>query len=268
MAARSVVSVPKVCSWLIDFGVVPLADLAVEPGPRVQALRLARQRQAPLAEPLAQEPLVQTGEVADLADARREQVPLGDLADTRDPAHVERRQEPRLLTRQHPENTVRLGLIGADLGHHPRRGDADRAVQSGLAFHRRVQRVGRIEGLAVQAFGAGEVEVRLVDRRHLDARRERFEHTEDLVRVIAIARRVAVEKDGVWAAQIGRAQRHRRMNAELPGGVGSSRNHAALIRPPAHHHGLPLKRRVEQFLDGDEEGVHVDVKDRLHWFSP
>ena len=146
----SAVSSLKVCSWLMDFGPAAGADLLIEPAARVQAVRLAGQRQAPLAEALFQERFVEAGQVAHLAMPEGVQVLLHHLAHARNFAHVERRQEAGLLSRHHPQHAVGLGLVGGDLGHQARGGNADRAVQLGFRFHRLVQQVGgaRAAGLA------------------------------------------------------------------------------------------------------------------------
>src|SRR5208337_2615196 len=56
-------------------------------------------------------------------------------------------------------------------------------------------------------------------------------------------------------------QRHSRVHAKLARRVRCSRDHAPLVPLPAHHHRLAFQRRVKQFLDRHEEGVHIDVKD-------
>ncbi len=59
----------------------------------------------------------------------------------------------------------------------------------------------------------------------------------------------------------GRPQRHGRVHAKLACRVRCGRDYAAFVALPAHHHRLAFQRRVKQFLDGDKEGVHIDVKD-------
>ena len=93
-------------------GVAVFAHLAVKPAARVQAARFSRQRQSPLPEVLAEEVFIERRQIADLADAAGLQVFFGHFSDARNLADVERRQEPRLLARQHPQHAVRLGLVG------------------------------------------------------------------------------------------------------------------------------------------------------------
>ena len=87
--------------------------------------------------------LVERGQVADLADAERVQILLRHLADAGNFAHFERRQKARLLARQDPQDAVGLGLVGGDLGHQPRGGDPDRAVQPRVRLHRSMQQRAR-----------------------------------------------------------------------------------------------------------------------------
>src|SRR2546426_3735832 len=58
-----------------------------------------------------------------------------------------------------------------------------------------------------------------------------------------------------------RAQRHRRVHAELSRFIRRRRDYAALVTLATDHHSLALERGIEQFFHRDKEGVHVDVKD-------
>jgi len=51
------------------------------------------------------------------------------------------------------------------------------------------------------------------------------------------------------------------MHAKLPRRIRCGRDHAALVALPADNDRLALQRRVKQFLDRHEEGVHIDVED-------
>ena len=51
---------------------------------------------------LAQECIIQFREIADFADAPGLQILFSDFADAGDFSHIQRRQKPRLLGRQHP----------------------------------------------------------------------------------------------------------------------------------------------------------------------
>src|SRR5260370_5087492 len=55
------------------------------------------------------------------------------------------------------------------------------------------------------------------------------------------------------------------MDAELAGGIGCGRYNATLIVLASDYNGFAFQGRIEQLFDGDEEGVHVHVKDRAHF---
>ncbi len=193
------------------------------------------------------------------------QILFGDFADARDFANVERREEAGLFAGENVENTIGLGLIGRDFGDHAGGGNSDGAVERGLAFHGVMQAMRGRERRAVQALGAGEIHVGFVDRCHVHLRREALEDFVDLARVFAIARGVAVDEDGVRAEPGSGAERHGGVDAEFAGCVGGGRDNAALVGLSADDHGLADERGIEEFFDGDEEGVHVDVEVGLHW---
>ncbi len=79
-----------------------LGDLAIKPGARVLTARFAGQCQAPLPEAFFEKRFVEPRQVADLANATSVQVALSHLADSRNLAHVERRQEASLAARWNP----------------------------------------------------------------------------------------------------------------------------------------------------------------------
>ncbi len=116
----------------------------------------------------------------------------------------------------------------------------------------------------MQALGAGEIHVGFVDRRHVHLRREAFEDFINLARVFAIARWVSVHEDGLRAKAGCGAEWHGGVNAEFSGGVGGGRDHTALVGLSTDDHGFAFERRIEEFFDGDEEGVHVYVEVGLH----
>src|SRR6478609_3196744 len=51
------------------------------------------------------------------------------------------------------------------------------------------------------------------------------------------------------------------MHSEFAGFVGCCGNHAALVPLSADHYGFSFQFRIEQLFHGDEEGVHINVKD-------
>ncbi len=72
---------------------------------------------------------------------------------------------------------------------------------------------------------------------------------------------MAIEIDGVRAETAGGAQRHGGVDAEFPGFVAGGGDYAALIGLAADDDGLAAELGALEQLDGDEEGVHVDVED-------
>ena len=55
-------------------------------------------------------------------------------------------------------------------------------------------------------------------------------------------------------------QGHGGVYPESSGGIGSGRNHAALIRAAADNDGLAFQARIEKLFDRHEKGIHIDVK--------
>ena len=134
------------------------------------------------------------------------EVLLHDFADAGDFPHFEWGKKARFHAGQNAQDAVGLGLIGGDLGDQPRSGDADRAVQQRLRLDGLVQRVGGAKGGAVQALGAGHIEIGFVDRSHLDERREAAQDFEDAPGVLAITLGMPFDEDGVRAELVRGAQ--------------------------------------------------------------
>src|SRR3954470_13578411 len=121
--------------------VLDVADLLIEPAAGIFPARFPGKRESPLAGALLEKSCIEPRQITNFADAAFVQVALGDLADPRNLAHIERSEEPRLLTMRDPQNAVRLGLIGSDFRDQARLGRADGAVEIGRAPHRGVERV-------------------------------------------------------------------------------------------------------------------------------
>ena len=176
-------------------------------------------------------------------------------------AHVERGEKLRLLAGNDPEDAIRLGLPGAHFRDQARGSDPDRTVQPGLGFHAVMELMRSSQRRAVQALGTAHVEIGFVDRRHFDLRRKSAEHFVNLFGTLAVALGMSVDEDGVRALLGCGAQRHGGMDSELAGFVGSGGDHSTLVALPANDNGFAFQRRIVEFLDRDEEGVHIDVED-------
>ena len=96
------------------FRVTTLANLLVEPAAGIFAVRFAGQRQSPLAETFFQIGCAARCQFANRENAELVQVALRHFADTRNPAHPERRNDPRLHPGHNVEHAIGLGQIA----HH------------------------------------------------------------------------------------------------------------------------------------------------------
>ena len=117
------------------------------------------------------------------------------------------------------------------------------------------------EWWAVEAFCAGEVEIGFVNRNHFDDWREFRENRGDAIAPFGILFVVAVEEDGVRAEAAGGAQRHGGVDTEFARFVAGGGDYAALVGAAADYYGFAAEIGTVEELDGDEEGVHVDVED-------
>jgi hypothetical protein len=73
---------------------------------------------------------------------------------------------------------------------------------------------------------------------------------------------MAVDEDRVRAHFCRSTQRHSRVHSKLAGFIRRRRDHATLVALSSNHNGFAFQRRIKEFFDGDEEGIHVDMKDR------
>ncbi len=119
-----------------------------------------------------QKRIVEASKIANLMNVQRMQALFSDFSHSRNIAHVERRKKLRFLPGNNPENPVRLGFGGRDFGNQARNADPDRTIKLCLGFHSLVQAMGGAQRRAVQAGGAGHVEISFVNGSHLDQRRE------------------------------------------------------------------------------------------------
>jgi hypothetical protein len=177
-------------------------------------------------------------------------------------ANVERREKLGFFSGKNQENTVGLRLTGGNFRDQTRTADSYRAVQTRFDFHLLMEIVRGFERRPVQAFSSAHIEVGFVDGSHFHLRRESSKNTVDLFRTFAVALGMPVDEDGVRALLRGRAKWHGGVDPEFSRFVRSGRDNAALMALTSHDHGLPFQRWIVEFLDRDEESIHVDVEDR------
>ena len=162
----------------------------------------------------------------------------------------------------HHEHPVRLAVVGGELRHELRRGDADRARHPDLALDVGPDLRGDLGRGPEQHRGARDVQERLVERDRLHERGVGAQDLAEPVGVRAVGLEVRRQEHDVGTEAPGPDGRHGGTNAVLPGFVGGRRDHAARAGP-ADHDRLPRERRVLQDLDRCVERVDVDVQDRL-----
>src|SRR5690348_2336607 len=114
----------------------------------------------------------------------------------------------------------------------------------------------------MEAIGAGEVEVSLVQRRHDHGRRELAEHTSDRARRVAIVIEGALKEGGLRATPHRFGDRHPSPNSVGTCSVRGGLHHAALVPPATDDQQLELAElRMALATYLDEEGVEVHVHD-------
>ena len=121
--------------------------------------------------------------------------------------------------------------------------------------------VGGGEWRAVEAFGAGKIEIGFVDGNHLHDGRKFREDGGDAVAPFGIFFVMAIEENRVRAETPGGAKRHGGVNAEFASFVAGGGDYAALIGPAADDDGLAAEFRALEQFDGNKKGVHVHVED-------
>ena len=173
------------------------------------------------------------------------------------------REKSLLPSGAHLHESPRLGAVGRHLGDHPVGSDPDAAIEPGIPPHLIAQALGdRQEGDGIEPFGAAEIEVGLVQRRHDDGRREALEHGPHRARGIPVMRKGAAEEGGLGTQADRLPDRHPRVNAEAARGVGGRLDDPAAVAPAAHDEQLDIaKLGVPLATYLDEERVEIDVED-------
>jgi len=150
---------------------------------------------------------------------------------------------------------------GRDLGKQLRGPDADRAGEAVFGVHPLLDAAGDRARRAEQAAAAGDVEVRLVDRRHLDLVGEAAQQIDEAVVHNAVGREVGHQERALRAEPLGLADRHGRAHAAGARLVRAGGDDAATATRPADDDGQAAQLGAPRLLDRGEEGVHVDVED-------
>ena len=150
--------------------------------------------------------------------------------------------------------------VGGDLGEELVVGQADGAGQAKLILHPLGQ-AGQHHGggVAVQTFGAGQVQKCLVQREGFDGGGQVFHHRADGPACLDIGGETGLHHDRLGAEFQGLEHRHGRADALDPGEVAAGRDH-----PPcaaADDDGLVADAWIVALFDGGIEGVAVHVGD-------
>src|SRR6266480_441593 len=226
----------------------------------IAAACFAVKRRPPLAKNLLQFFLRKGGDLLDRFNSQHSERALGDFANAGNLSNRKWRKKPFFTAGCNPEQTVRFGLIRRNFRYQPRPSQSAGTRQRRRACDGSKQLVGGGERWPVQAPGAREIEISLVNRNHLDGRRKLSEDGRNSVAPLRIFSVVAVKENGVRTQPPSRSKRHRGVNPEFPRFVTGGRNHAALVRPPADHHRPAAKLRPLEQFHRNEKRVHVHVQ--------
>ena len=112
----------------------------------------------------------------------------------------------------------------------------------------------------MKAFGAGEIEIGLIDRDHFHDRRESGEDGGDAVAPLGIFFVVAIEEDGMRTEAARGAEGHGGVNAVFARLVTGSGDDTALVGAAAYYNRFAAKVGSVEEFDGDKECVHIHVE--------
>jgi hypothetical protein len=216
---------------------------------------------SPLAEDFFQLFLRVRGKLVDGFNAEGAEGTFGNFTDAGNFADGQRCEETRFHAGGDPDEASGLALIGGDFCGEAGGGEPAGAGKAGLTRDGAKKFVGGGKRWAVEAFGAGEVEIGFVDGNHFDDGREFREDGSDAIAPFGIFFVVAVEEDGVRTEAACGAQGHSGVDAEFAGFVAGGGDYAALVGAAADDNRFAAEIRAREEFDGDEEGVHVHVED-------
>ena len=230
----------------------------------VAAASLAVESRAPLAEYFFEFFLGMGSKLLNGFDSEGAEGAFGDFANAGNFADRKRGEEACFHTGRNPDEAAGLALIGGDFGCEASRCETAGAGKARLFGDTAEKFVRGGERRAVEALGAGEVEVGFVDGNHLDDGREFGEDGGDAVAPFGIFFMVAVEENSMRAEAPRSAQGHGGVDAEFAGFVAGGGDDTALVWPAADDNGFATEIGAFEEFDRDEEGVHVHVEDGGH----
>ena len=230
----------------------------------VDAVREFVQAPSPAAEALFERRGAERAQVRHRRHAEFGELGFHHLADARQPADGQGREEGFDLVRADHEQAIGLAPVRGDLREELVRRDAGRRGEFGFLADLRADRL-RGGGRARQAGeGLGDVEVGLVERQRFDQVGVAREDLAHLLRHRLVAHEIRRHEHRLRAQALGADRRHRRAHAELARLVTRRAHHRARAAPRDDHRPA-AQGRVVALLDGRIERVHVDVQDLALW---
>ena len=206
--------------------------------------------------------------VADRLETEGGELFLRAPADAPEAAHGKRHEAADGFLGTNFDEAVGLFEVACELGEELVRRDADGGDELGLFADLCLELLGEGARRGSEELHARDVQEGFVDGERLDERRVTREDGEDLGGDGAVERVVSLHEDAVGAAAARRFHGHCRVHAALARFIGGGRDDAAR-RKPADDDGLSSVFGMLALLDGGEEGIHIDVKDRaLHADTP
>src|SRR5581483_2488227 len=138
----------------------------------------------------------------------------------------------------------------------------DAGAEAGSLKHIELHATKRARIVRVEALGAGEVEIEIVEGGGFDDGRVGFEDAADALGVVGVVFVLAGDDDGFGAEAQGFAEGHSGLHAEEFGFITGGSDHAA-----ANKDGLAAQLGIQDLLDGSEESVHVHMDDIGDFFD-
>ena len=160
------------------------------------------------------------GDIADSAQAERDEALLGALPHAPQCCHRQRMEEGDDRICGHDEQAVGLGLGGGEFGDELCGRDTDAAGDALLVVDACADELGDARRRAEPTGGAGDVEECLVKAERLDERRDGVKQCHDARAHLGVAVVAGLDDDGVGSDAAGTAHRHRGVHAHRARFVG------------------------------------------------